>query len=212
MIDVQPIAYSLRNDTLVTSLLLVSFIIIAMALSLTREYLSREAQSFLYTKDYSNFYHSSVEINFQLLLCLQTIAMCALSAFAIWGKGNVWSLAGIFTIYFFGKYILYYVVNSTFFDQKQVKNWDHIFSMLTVFEGLILFPVVVLQVYVGWSVKVTLICIAVIVFSTKLLSIYKSFNIFFAQTGGFLQIILYFCTLEVIPAFILYGMLIKNIG
>ncbi|MCQ2128824.1 MAG: DUF4271 domain-containing protein [Bacteroidaceae bacterium] len=210
MIDVQPIPYSLHNDPLVTSLLLVSFIIVALAFGTTRDYLSREVKSFLYTKDYSSFYNSSAEVNFLLLLCIQSIIMFALSAYIILGKGSVWAMLGIVAAYIFAKYLLYYIVNSTFFERRDVSNWDHVFTMITVIEGIVFLPIILLQVYVGWPVKITIICLAATIILTKILTIFKSFFIFFSRFGGFLQIILYFCTLEVIPCLILYG-IIKNI-
>ena len=39
----------------------------------------------------------------------------------------------------------------------------------------------------------------------KILTFYKSFTIFFYQKGGFLQIILYFCALEMIPLMMLWS-------
>ncbi|MDO5446270.1 MAG: DUF4271 domain-containing protein [Prevotellaceae bacterium] len=211
-IDVQPIPYTLSGDTLVTSLLLVCFLIIALSLGSIRDYLGRELDSFIYTKDYSSFYKSSVEGNFQLLLCMQSIVMFAILAYSYLGKGNLWSIIGIMFLYVFGRYIIYNIVNWTFFEKKDTQNWNHIFSIILLAEGIMLFPVVLLQVYTEIPVRIMLICTVAIVSIVKIMTFYKQYAIFFRRFSGFLQIILYFCTLEIIPALILYGIMGKSLG
>ncbi|MDE5987693.1 MAG: DUF4271 domain-containing protein, partial [Prevotella sp.] len=48
----------------------------------------------------------------------------------------------------------------------------------------------------------------IIIIFVKLLLFYKCFLIFFKKKGAFLQIFLYFCTLEIVPPLILWGILI----
>jgi len=43
----------------------------------------------------------------------------------------------------------------------------------------------------------------------KILTFYKSYIIFFKQKRYFLQIILYFCALEIVPLFALWGGLLS---
>ena len=70
-----------------------------------------------------------------------------------------------------------------------------IFSML----GVLLFPWVLLEVYFGMALQKTMIIAMIVIFLVKMLTFYKCFDIFFKGTGVFLQIILYFCALEIIP-------------
>ena len=126
--------------------------------------------------------------------------MFSILAFAYLGKGNLWSIIGIMFLYVFGRYIIYNIVNWTFFDKKDSQNWNHIFSLVLLVEGILLFPVVLLQVYTSISTMILLICTLTIVLFAKIMIFYKQYAIFFRRFGGFLQIILYFCTLEIIPA------------
>ncbi len=41
----------------------------------------------------------------------------------------------------------------------------------------------------------------------KMLAFYKSYSIFFKRMGASLQIILYFCALELMPLMVLWGVL-----
>ena len=76
---------------------------------------------------------------------------------------------------------------------------------LVSMEGVILFPIVMLLAYFDLSVSSAVIYSIVIVSLVKILTLYKLSVIFFRQRGSFLQIILYFCALEVIPMFVMWG-------
>lgn len=53
--------------------------------------------------------------------------------------------------------------------------------------------------------KTIIYYVLAVVFLVKLLSFYKCYVIFFRQNGIFLQIILYFCALEIVPLATLWG-------
>ena len=79
---------------------------------------------------------------------------------------------------------------------------------LSAMEGIVLFPIVMLQSYFGISVQSAIIYAAIVLILVKLLTIYKCFVIFFRQNGAVLQIILYFCALEIVPMLALAGFLV----
>ena len=64
-----------------------------------------------------------------------------------------------------------------------------------------------LQAYFKMPVQTTLVCTFLVIALFKLLSLYKSYIIFFRHRGGFLQNFLYFCTLELAPLAALIGSL-----
>ena len=74
-------------------------------------------------------------------------------------------------------------------------------------EGVCLFPIVMLRAYFEIAVQTTLISTAIVLGIFKLLSLYKSYLIFFRNGGHSLQIFLYFCTLELMPLAMLIGVL-----
>ena len=63
---------------------------------------------------------------------------------------------------------------------------------------------VLLRLIAPGSVIYTIIVLVLV----KILSFYKSYLIFFKRNGLFLQIILYFCALEVVPLSALWGGLV----
>lgn len=82
------------------------------------------------------------------------------------------------------------------------------FLFLSSCEGVVLFPAIILMTYFGFSVQGAVVYALVVVGIVKILSFYKSFIIFFRRKGAFLQIILYFCALEIVPLSILLGSLV----
>ena len=72
-------------------------------------------------------------------------------------------------------------------------------------EGVLLFPALLLQAYFQFPVQnVVYYCFGAVIL-IKLLTFYKSYIIFFSQKGLYLQNILYFCALEMVPLFSLWG-------
>ena len=104
-----------------------------------------------------------------------------------------------FIAYFILKNIIYGIVNWVFFSRKDRGKWSKTWLFLTSLEGVLLFPLVLLQVYFSLSLQAALIY--------KMLSFYKCYAIFFKRSGASLQIFLYFCALEVMPALALWGVL-----
>ena len=64
-----------------------------------------------------------------------------------------------------------------------------------------------LRAYFDMPVHTTLLSTAIVLGIFKLLSLYKSYLIFFRNGGHSLQIFLYFCTLELMPLAMLIGAL-----
>ena len=94
-----------------------------------------------------------------------------------------------------------------FFNTKSNGVWMKSWLFTLVIEGLLLYPVVMLQAYFSMDVETALLCAAVIVGVMKILAFYKAYNIFFSTRGGIVQNFLYFCTLELIPLGVLWGAL-----
>ena len=105
------------------------------------------------------------------------------------------------------KTCLYTIVNNVFFDSK--KNLQFIKSLLliTSLEGGAMFPLVLLLAYFQLSTQNAIIYSAILLTLVKLMTFYKSYIIFFKQKGLFLQIILYFCALEMTPLIVLWNAL-----
>ena len=217
-----PVPYSMHNDSIITILLLLFFVMASIAISNARGFIARQAKSFLYptNNDSSEFTETASEVRFQTFLAFLTCMMVSLIAYFYtinaYGTTNILSspyyLIAIYAFmtagYYLLKIILYTVVNITFFDGKRNKQWIKSFLFVVSLEGVLLFPAVILQTYFGLSLQNVVLFFFFVLSIVKLLTIYKCFIIFFRRNVVQLQIILYFCTLEIIPLLAFWGTLV----
>ncbi len=151
---------------------------------------------------------TSSEVRFQLLLCIAdlpaggTRILLLLEAsisdtFTIEQNWVICIYAGYVMSYCLIKALLYTIAGLVFFDKKKNEQWLKAYLFLLSCEGVLLFPVVMLLSYFDLSLQVAVIYTMIVLVLVKILSFYKSYLIFFKRNGLFLQIILYFCALEV---------------
>ena len=65
-----------------------------------------------------------------------------------------------------------------------------------------------LLVYFDMETKNVITYLIIVLILVKILTFYKCFVIFFRRIGVYLQIFLYFCTLEIVPMAAFWGILI----
>ena len=213
-----PIPYTFQNDSFVTSILILCFLLIAFAISRISNFLLKQTKHFFTPqKAEQTLNETGSEIKFQFLFLFITCLQYALLYFLytnhfisntfITSSEYILLLFFLLTIlcYMVIRILLYTLVNNVFFSNK--KNLQFLASLLliTSFEGGALFPLVLLLAYFQFSLQNAIIYTATIVILTKILTFYKSYAIFFKQKGGFLQNILYFCALEMIPLIMLWS-------
>ncbi len=219
-----PVPYSIHNDNYVTGILLGCFIIALIAFSRSKSFLLRQSKEFFYTRRGNTTVESETtnEFRFQFFLLLQTCLLLSLFFFFYTTEyiSDTFILSsqymllaiyfGIIAVYFIVKLILYSFVNNVFFDNKKNVQWIKSQMFLESIEGMALFPSVMLYAYFDVSIGNTLIYLAFIVTLVKLLTFYKCYSIFFGKISAFLQIILYFCALEMIPLITLWESLVMT--
>ena len=74
-------------------------------------------------------------------------------------------------------------------------------------EGIVLFPAVLLQTYFGMSERNVIIYFVIVLFLVKIVTFFKCYIVFFRRNVVKLQIILYFCALEIVPLLAFWGAL-----
>lgn len=216
-----PVPYTVAGDNFITSLLLLCFVMACVAFAKTKQLILRQAKTFFRTPSLgtTEISETSNEIRFQFFFVLQTCLLIAIGYF-IYSKA---SISDTFTIeqyqvisiyagcvggYFLMKAILYSISGWVFFDKKKNVQWLKAYLFLISCEGVALFPMVMLLSYFDFSLQVAVIYTLVVLGIVKILSFYKTYLIFFKRNGVFLQIFLYFCALEVVPLFALWGGLV----
>lgn len=215
-----PIPYTIANDDFMTSLLLGCFILGCVAFSHSKDFILRHVKNFFRTPRSGTtvITETTAEIRFQLFLGVLTSLLLGILYFLYMRTylGDTFILeqykiigicSGVVAIYFLVKAFIYWFTGWVFFDKRSTRQWLKTYLFILSSEGLLLFPLVMLQAYFNLSTKSSIIYSLFVIVLVKMLSLYKSYSIFFGRGWAFLQIILYFCALEIIPLFTLWSVL-----
>lgn len=209
-----PVPYSMRGDDVVTGLLLVFFILAFISITRSWRFITLQAKNFFYTphsEAVSSFAETYGELNFQVFMVVLNCLLLAIlqysytqsyiaQTFILSSQYQLIAIFfGCFIAYYLLRSLLYILVNNIFFDGKKNVQWMKSLLFVTSLTAVLLFPIVLLLVYFNMSMQNVLVCFLTVLVFVKILTFYKAYIIFFRQTGGILQNILYFCALEVIP-------------
>ncbi len=217
-----PVPYTMRDDDIITGLLLVCFILVVVALSNSRRFIVRQLKDFLYVphSGVSAITETTSEVRFQFFLVLQTCLQFSIfqyfytqnyigSTFVLDSQYHLIAIYfSMFAGYFILKGLLYLIVDSVLLDGKKNLQWMKALLFITSTEGVLLLPVVLLQVYFDLEIQNVVIYFISVLILVKILTFYKCYFIFFRKADAILQIILYFCALEVVPIAALWGALV----
>ncbi|MCD8202600.1 MAG: DUF4271 domain-containing protein, partial [Prevotella sp.] len=160
-----PLPYTVKNDNLITSILLICFILVLVGLSKTGRLIARQTKGFFneHRRRTAEYTETTNEYRFQFFLVLQTCILFALLAFLYTQKFTdtaffVMSIYlqltiffGAFVVYFILKSLLYLIVNSVFFDKNNNAIWFKSLLFIYSIEGIALFPLVVILSYIDFS-------------------------------------------------------------
>jgi hypothetical protein len=216
-----PVPYTVHSDNLLTGLLLLCLIMVVLAFANVKDFLVRQAKSFFYFSHdvASEMSETAVELRFQFFLVLLSCLLCSLLFYfyTLYFIGETFILRspyyliliywGIFIAYYVLKVLLYSITNLVLFDSKRNKQWMRSFLFIVSSEGVLMFPVMMVKGYFDISMFSASVYVAVVLIIIKILTIYKCYNIFFKRNVVKLQIILYFCALEIVPFVFLWSVL-----
>jgi len=187
------------------------------ALARTRQFMLRQAKSIFYLVR-EEVGETSDEIWMLFYMVFQTCLLSALIVFFFLRNrlgdlmlseqyAIIGALSGLFVGYLLLKTFMYKLTGWVFFNGKKNEQWKKGFLFLMSTEGLLLFPLVIMLAYADFPLHNALIYAFIVIIIVKLLLLYKAFIIFFRRNGVYLQIILYFCALEIVPLIVLGGIL-----
>lgn len=217
-----PVDYEFRNDDYVTSLILFSFFIMAWVFASSWKFLRRQIKDFFYTRERTNLFAEREDniLRGRPFLVLQTSFFIALIFFAstrtylpdVFTQVSAYLILGTATlvslIYYLAKLILYNVVNHTFFSPAKCKQWNDIYLLSVLFTGCALLPVTLFVVFFDIPPQYIAIVGVLLLSVIKISLLYKCHGIFFRTRLGGMHLILYLCTLEIIPLGIFIAALI----
>lgn len=217
-----PVPYQFRTDSIVTIILMVSFFLVVWVTSLSRHYLREQMKDFFHYRQRENLFseRTQTELRGQVFLIFQTCFLLAILFFdhtqefqtEVFNQISPYKILGvsmaICCLYFALKIGAYTFVNNIFFERKKCEQWTEAYLLCILGMGLALLPLALLVVYFDFSFNNTAICFACIILVDKILLFYKCSRIFFNYSLGIVHLFLYFCTLEIVPIFILFRALI----
>lgn len=217
----EPVPYRVHNDDFMTSLLLICFMLLVLALSSVRRFFSRQIRNFFYTSHgvTTETMETATETRFQLFIVMLSCLLIALlfyfytlhfigQTFILQSQYNlIFIYQGIIAGYFLLKLLFYTVANLVFFDGKRNEQWIRTQLFITSIEGILLFPAVLVQAYFQLPVRNVIAYFILVLLFVKILSFYKCYVIFFRRNVVSMQIILYLCALEIVPLLCLWSTL-----
>lgn len=217
-----PVPYTVHGDSILTMVLIVGTLLLMFSVKRSSKFFAFHIKNFFHEvrSDSSLERESASERRYLLLATLHTAIILALEFF-FYTKAMIsetyityseYTLMGIYLGGVLGLFlvesILHTSVNSIFFTPRERQQWKTAKAMTTAWAGILLTPMILLVAYFGLSTENSLIYTLCVIIFIKLLLFYKAFLIFFRKRGAYLQIFLYFCTLELIPPLILWGILV----
>ncbi len=220
-----PLPYELRSDWMVTALLFLCFIFVSYVLAHGKGHLLHRFKNFTSNKERASLFDEATgsDTRYTAVLIVQTCLLSAFCMYDYFSEHDVqlfariphYLLLGIYTTftfsYFVIKRLMYGFINWIFFDKKRNDLWIEAYFNVLIGAGFLLFPLVLLIIYFNLSSQIALYFIGFLLIFSKILLFYKCVNNFFHKIYGAFHLILYFCTLEVIPLLMLWkGVSIVN--
>ncbi|MGN1353643.1 MAG: DUF4271 domain-containing protein [Alloprevotella sp.] len=216
-----PISPTLRTDDGIVAAIVVCMVLTLSLLARSRYYLSRSFKSFFGYSLSAREKADRTKADTFGVLALALMSGFSLSLMLVDHLGHTpvvatwaWPVpallaaaTGLYVLLVGVKMGLYGLVNSVFFSRAQRSEWTDSYLLSLAIQGLLLFPVALLVVFFdleGESAIVAFVCAFGL---TKLLLLCRCYRTFFAADGGLVHLFLYFCTLEIVPALLVWRVL-----
>lgn len=216
----EPIPYSIARDNLIVILLLLCFMATAVGFSMSTHFALKRIKEFfkINHRDDTDDDSALLGHRFQYFLSLQTFMLLGLVTF-FYVERNVadlfsidnYAVIAVYSLITLGyavvKAIIYKISGYVFFDKHRTSMWMHDYLFILCSEGVLLLPLVLLQTFFAMPLEATVVGTTAVIGIGKILTFYKTYVIFFRQKTLYLQNILYFCTLELVPILAWIGLL-----
>jgi len=216
-----PIPYNIHNDSVITSILLGFFILMVIAYANTHEFVVRQLKKFFYVPNegVQDMAETGTELRVQLFMVLLNCVLLSLlyyfyvihfvsDSFILKSQYLLIAIYMVMMVcYFIAKWLIYKIVNTIFFGSKINRHWLKTYLFISSMEGVVFLPAVLLQTYFDMTEKNVVIYFIIVLIFVKLLTFFKCYVAFFRRNVVKLQIILYFCALEMVPLVAFWGAL-----
>ena len=203
-----------QTETWVFVTLFLLFILFVFSISRSSGFITETLKNFFQVKERSNIFNRATvnDSRFRFILVLFSIAVLSFYSYlALYQTGNTFSFEKyafflMVTMLFFGfKSLTFELIGYVFLSESGFKIAKDNYFNIVSFLGIIMFPLLILQIYIPTIfIKIIIIISLITSVSSFILIIIKLFQIFFHKTVAFFYILLYLCTLEILPLIALY--------
>lgn len=217
----EPLPYRLRSDDYVTGMLLLSFFLVAFFIvHMQHVFLEKLKRLFFRSNNRDLSVNDAIESHIQTLFVIQSSFSAAILFFCytqmrlphVCNSLSPYLLlavdTGLFLFYYTAKIIVYRFVNWVFFDKDKRRLWLETYLLTIMLTGVAAFLLALIVVYFSLPFRAMVITVFAIIGLSKLLLVIKCKQIFFNLNYSIFHLILYFCTLELIPILLLWRALI----
>ena len=163
---------------------------------------------------YETVAHESLN---KLLLSLQTIVLSSIVLYCLAIHEHYISITSfaqmflfigkssfILALFFLYKFLSYSIAGSVFFKRETVRQWNDDFFSLISLNGIFLFFPVLILFYVEPVYSFCIHFMGFYLIFIVFFIFYKLYSLFFHRKRLFLYFILYLCTQEIIPLYLVY--------
>jgi hypothetical protein len=208
-----------QNEIWVFIVLSALFFMVAFSISQSSGIWTELTKPFFQITDRSSLFSKKTisDIRLRFFLILFSIGVISLFAYTrLYSSSSEFTFLKfgyffIVTALFFGiKSLSIDLVGNVFVDQKSMKIAKESYTNIISFLGITLYPLLLIQIYQGTqylhiiTLIGTLCCITGVILVTI-----KLFQLFFHKLVASFYIMLYLCTLEILPLILLYWVYIK---
>ncbi len=216
-----PVPELLSSDNLITGILILCFLVMTFAFSRISSFVIRQAKNFFYTPKVEPYSINETgnEVKVQLVSITITCLLYSLlfylyttsdskDLFIFSDQHTLMAIFfAVFIAFFCLRFFLYTLVNLIMFSAQKNKKFLTSLLFISSVEGVLLFPIALLETYFQFPIQNTVFYSLGVLIFIKLLTFYKTYVIFFNKKELYLQIILYFCALEMVPLLSLWCIL-----
>ena len=218
----EPVPYRLSNDPFVTITLMLSLFMACFVICRSMHALGLQVKNFFRLRgrneDFSLKSEGEVK-DLLLVVLLESFVLCLLSysyfAHSVAQRFTLLSPymqllcnMGVLLMYFACKYGIYRLFNRTFFGEDEHQAWLRAYNLVGFGKALIFLLLAMIILYSDLPVKFCIFTFLTLLGAAELLVLYKTKQIFFNSALGLVPTISYFCTMELLPLFFLWELLV----
>ena len=203
-----PTTGALYTNDLFVCILLAGFFLIAAVLASSENILGNILSNFFLPREHTGT--KTTNANYQRLgmygVCFISVALF-LTIYLV-RQGSIGMTQGYIAlpllmaamiVAYLIKLGLFKMVNWVFFDKAHIAAWKQSYGDWTIISGAIMYVITVLSILLDFSTHILTFLAVSYVFLIEIGLFFKAFHIFYAKKYGSLRLIVYLCTLELMP-------------